>query len=119
MQLFLHIRLIEDKLAFYPTLEFSNVKSFDIDNFSSAEVISTALNALDKSDKVFVLVDNLGAIDFGSTLKIIRKLKDFDRPVMMGYHDLNHHQTSLIDKLGGIEVMPNELKLRVVAFFSR
>lgn len=101
MKLFLHIRIIDDPLIFSNDT-ISKVRSwlpdisvFDIDNFSDAATIQTAVRALEEAERVFLYVEGGTEATLVSTLKVFSTLPRVKGPVAI----FQEGQNEMLSKL--------------------
>lgn len=119
MDLFLHFKIIENIHQFDLPIEFEGITSFDFDNFSSPEVVNTAVNAIDQSDKLLVFIERVEGDDLGSLFKLVRALQNYDKPMCIYYSNPNPFMCSLLEKIGAVKleqpITPEHLNI----FFSQ
>lgn len=109
MQLFLYIRITEDKFVFNNEVITSvkqwnpHVSLFDIDNFSDNATSHTAVKAMQMSERIFLFVEAEPGPELGGVLKVLSQLIKIPVPVAIRYqgdHDmLNKMMMRFKDKL--------------------
>ena len=85
MNLFLHIRIIEDKFEFSKPISMANVTCFDIDNFSEVAVIDVCNKAIVTSEKLMVYFEVKSDQELGGIMRIFNKLAQFTHPMKIIY----------------------------------
>jgi hypothetical protein len=95
MNLFLHVRLIEDRFHFSKPLEIPNATYTDIDNFSEAVVIDICLKAIDNADKLLVYFEGEAHHELGSVMRLFNKMRQYKKPMKIVYHGSH----PIVDKL--------------------
>lgn len=96
MHLYLHIRISSEKLHFAPPLvNVHGVDTYDLDNFSEAVVINTCIQAIERTSKLFVVIEAKENIGLGGIGKILNKIAQLKIPYQITYHG-NH---SMLNKM--------------------
>lgn len=118
MNLLLHIRVQNDQFHFYPPLVLKNAQYFDVDNFSSSEVIHVAFKAIEKSERLMIYFETIDQSEVGQILKFITATARFKGNVKVIYKGHHPKLVPLINKIGGSELTDLELREEANAYFN-
>ncbi|MEQ8924410.1 MAG: hypothetical protein RLO81_01290 [Fulvivirga sp.] len=118
MKLFLNVKIIENSYDFKPGLTFQNVICTDLDNYSSPEVVATALKAIEVSDSLFAYFELCESSHSGSILKVIQVLISYKHPLQINYSGKSDSLEKLVSRLGGKPIKKDELEPAISSFFS-
>lgn len=97
MKLFFHIRISSEQHHFSSLITNldNGIQYFDVDNFSDALTVNTALEALKHSEKLFLFVEVIENISLGGISKVLNSIAKLDIPFHIAYHG-NH---AMLDKM--------------------
>lgn len=95
MDLFLHIRITQERFNFHNPV-VSEVKKavphvvcFDVDNYSDAATIQTAVRALRESERFFLYLQVSAGADAGAVVSVVSQLRTIEAPFTVFYEG-NH-----------------------------
>ncbi len=118
MNLFLHLKIIEDKLQFSNNLNIKGASYTDVDNFSSAEVVAVTLQAITRTERLFVYIDISSEVDLGAMLKVLKALFQFDKQLTVCHSGQHQQATRLLANLKSHGLTKEEVLPKAAHFFS-
>ncbi len=118
MNLFLQIRIVDNQFEFIPPFVLDDVHCFDLDNFSSKEVVHVAEHALGKADKLLLFFQLQNTQIMGSLLNVTAKALKFSGNKQLLYSGENSQISPIILKFGAVRVDELQLLAKAKKFFS-
>lgn len=118
MNLFLHVKLLKDQFDFAPPLVVKGFQYFDLDNYSSPEVIQVAKTAIEKADKVFLFFELREGVPVGHLLKIAMMMANFKNTKKVVYEGMHDQLVPLLLKLGAKNMSHEDLVQESILFLN-
>lgn len=118
MNLFLHIKVIEDPLSISKPLSIENCTYSDIDNYSSPEVLAVVNRAIKEANQLLVYYEIAGEHELGKLLQVFNSTLSFQGNKKV-VHCGKHQQLSrLLPKVNSNEVVSSDVMDLAKDFFT-
>lgn len=118
MNLLLHIKIQQYRFSFQAPLVPEQAYYFDLDNFSSAEVIQVALEAIKKCSKLMLYIQISSDNDPGQAIKFISAAARFSGEVKVYFSGYHAKLNPLLAKIKGEELSNDAIVQTANNFFS-
>lgn len=118
MNLFLHIKVIEDPLSISKSISIENSIYCDIDNYSSPEVLTVVNHAIKKAQRLFVYYEIAGEHELGKLLQVFNSTLSFQGNKKIVYCGRHQQLTRLLSKVNSNEVISSDVMTLAKEFFT-
>lgn len=122
MNLFLHIIVSSANLNFNkPPVNIVGLHHYDVDNFSDAITIDTGVQALQRSEKIFLLIEAKDKVALGGISKLLNHIGKLKIPYQIAYngkHQMLDKMMLRFKKHTVHDLSPPQIEEACQAFFS-